>query len=398
MNSQQTIMVEAHGKAAGAEQRTGAALHFAPAVVLLLAAFGLCAGAIASSDTWWHLATGRWIAEHHAVPHADPFSFTAVGKSWIAHEYLSELLIFLLYRAGGFTVLELANAAVLTLAFWLAFLRCRREHWMSAALVLLAAWAARPGFAIRPQTVTLAFGALTLWILTRYLEDRTWHRLAVLPVVTLVWAQMHAGFVLGIALIVAMLLVEALDWISRRGGAGPEVWWKLAATAAACTATACVNPNGIVLLRFPLDVTRMKANALIGEWQPPALDVPQFYPLIALVAVTLLALLFSAKKYRPGQLLLFVVVVLAAFRSGRNIPIAAILLAPLAAEHLRAPAVRLPKAIAALLIVAAGFYCAGATYAGVRFQNSAERRLFPAAAVDYIEQHQLPPNLLNDYA
>ncbi len=381
-------------------------LGFAPEIVLLLALFGLCAGAIASSDTWWHLATGRWIAEHHAVPHTDPFSFTVAGKPWIAHEYLTDLFMFALHRIGGFTLLELVNAGVLTGAFWLTYLRCRSNRWISAAVVVLAAWAARPGFAIRPQSITLAFAALTLWILTRYLEDRNWRRLLLLPALTLVWAQMHAGFALGMALILAILVVEAVDWLAHRGGAGPKVWWKLALTAVACAAVPCLNPNGFALLKFPFDVTGMKANAMISEWQPPALELPQFYPFIALIVVTLVAMMSSPKKYRPGQFLLLAVVVFAALRSARNIPIAVILLAPLAAEHLRTGAMvrgfqkspkKLALAGASALVVAAGIFCAGAIYAGIRFQNSAEGKLFPAAAVDFIEQQHLPPNLLNDY-
>ena len=49
---------------------------------------------ITSLDLWWHLKTGQWIWQHSAVPHADPFSFSAEGQPWIAHEWLFGLVVF----------------------------------------------------------------------------------------------------------------------------------------------------------------------------------------------------------------------------------------------------------------------------------------------------------------
>lgn len=385
----------------------------APEIVFLATCLGICSGAIASSDTWWHLATGRWIFQHHAVPHQDLFSFTVAGKPWIAHEYLTELGMYLLHRAGGFALLSVLNALLLTLAFWLVLQRCKGRPWVNVAVVLLAAWAALPGFAIRPQSITLLFGAATLWIVDEYLryseqgQERVGRRvLLLLPLMTLLWAQMHGGFLLGAGLLGAIVLTECVDWFCKRGGAGPETWLALGATGVACLVLALLNPNGFALLRFPFDVMGMKSNAMISEWQRPALELPQFYPFVGLVVLTLAAMMFSPKRYRPGQFILFSLFVYAALRSGRNIPIAAIVLAPLAAEHLRSGwlLARLDRisattryaTVSALAIIAAGFGVYGVVK-GVRFQQSAEEKIFPSRAVTYIAEHHLAPNLLNDY-
>ena len=49
---------------------------------------------VTDPDVGWHIKTGEWMVHHHAVPHADIFSFTRAGTPWIAHEWLSELLIY----------------------------------------------------------------------------------------------------------------------------------------------------------------------------------------------------------------------------------------------------------------------------------------------------------------
>jgi hypothetical protein len=52
-------------------------------------------------DTGWHLVAGAWIVAHAAVPTTDPFSFSVVGRPWVAHEWLSEVAMYASYRAGG---------------------------------------------------------------------------------------------------------------------------------------------------------------------------------------------------------------------------------------------------------------------------------------------------------
>src|SRR3990172_9986676 len=52
-------------------------------------------------DYWWHLRTGRLIVETGSLPQADPFSFTAAGSDWLAHEWLAEVVIYRLPAAGG---------------------------------------------------------------------------------------------------------------------------------------------------------------------------------------------------------------------------------------------------------------------------------------------------------
>ena len=66
-------------------------------------AASVCAylGPIAAFDLWWHLKAGGMILQSGAVPHADPFSFTAAGAPWTYHSWLSGIVLTLVWRAGG---------------------------------------------------------------------------------------------------------------------------------------------------------------------------------------------------------------------------------------------------------------------------------------------------------
>src|SRR3970040_255321 len=50
--------------------------------ITLCAIFAMAARVSVDTDTWWHLRTGQWIVEHHAVPQTDPFSYTRAGAEW----------------------------------------------------------------------------------------------------------------------------------------------------------------------------------------------------------------------------------------------------------------------------------------------------------------------------
>lgn len=377
------------------------------ALAFYLALFGLCSGAIASADTWWHLATGRWIVQHHAVPHSDPFSFATAGKAWVAHEYFTDIAMFYIHRSGGFIALAIVNALLLTLAFAVVAHSARAPRWLAYVSALSAAYAAHPAFALRPQSISLAFGAIFLWILRKSLRahDRRW--LVALPFMMLVWVQLHAGYLLGIALIGIVLAAEIADALFKRPESERREWLALGVTGISCIAVVPLNPNGFTMLTFPLYVMRMKINQTILEWRPANLHDPHLYPFLALAIVTLLGLLVTRERYRPGPFLIYAVLLAAALRSARNLPVFCVVAVVLLADNFRIPvltsaerfSIRLPirTLVSLLALFAACYFCSQFAATGLAFQATAEKTNYPRAAVTYLADHHLPPNLLNDY-
>ena len=111
---------------------------------LFLGLFAMAARNVTDPDVWWHLKTGQYITEHKSVPHTDPFSYTRAGEPWVAHEWLSELLLYELQRATGWGGLIVIFAAVLTAAFWLLYLRCGPATYIAGVATLCGAWATAP--------------------------------------------------------------------------------------------------------------------------------------------------------------------------------------------------------------------------------------------------------------
>src|SRR3954470_23588504 len=92
--------------------------------ILALGLFTMAARGMADPDAWWHLRTGELILHNHGVFHSDPFSFTRFGAPWINHEWLSEILLFAIYRAAGVAGLIAAFAIVIAASYLILYVRC----------------------------------------------------------------------------------------------------------------------------------------------------------------------------------------------------------------------------------------------------------------------------------
>jgi len=157
--------------------RSWSRLHIRDVAVagLFLAIFAMALKPVVDNDVFWHLATGRYMWATRDIPHADPFSWTAPGRAWIAHEWLTETLLYPLYQHGGYALLALVFGVVITAAFAISYRTARllgAARPIAAAITLLAAVASSHTWGVRPQMLSLLLSALTMWILARALGQR----------------------------------------------------------------------------------------------------------------------------------------------------------------------------------------------------------------------------------
>src|SRR3982751_4638046 len=124
-----------------AEKSAGPGKLFLPALVgvlLLAAALGSSQTIFNDGDVSWHIATGRWILEHHAIPRTDPFSFTWAGKPWVPIEWLSGVMYASAYNLAGYSgVSALVTAALIALNGIVFFNARRWTRYPLLALVMM---------------------------------------------------------------------------------------------------------------------------------------------------------------------------------------------------------------------------------------------------------------------
>lgn len=317
---------------------------------LALAAAILASGLLAlypihSFDLWWHMRTGQLILEEGRIPRVDPFTYTAAGSPWVTHEWLAEVLFYLLNRAGGANLLviwkALLSALTLGLAGWAGLVGCRvRERLPAAALgILLAGPLLAIRAFIRPHLLTALLLAVTLLLLRK--ESATarpaWRW--ALPPLFLLWANLHSGFLLGLGLVALYWAGEALS--IRVGAAGPaaEPCWRgrLIALGASLLAT-LANPHHVEALLYPVRlVASPVVTGMIAELQSPfdpRFRGALFLTFLLLCALALAALLAGRLRRLQGSLILpGAVFAVLALQTVRSVSELAVLIPALAAAH-----------------------------------------------------------------
>ncbi len=201
------------------------------------------------ADIWWHLRSGEWIVRHGWPPAVDPFSFGSEGRPWIDLHWLFQLLVWLVFQAGGLGGVLLFAAVIPGVAVVVAV--AARPAGASLPVVLFC-WL--PALVLinfrgqpRPEILTLLYLACYFAILSR-VEERP--RLAwLLPVVQLLWVNSQGLFALG-PIVLALWLLSRAGTLFRLRLHG---WSGHVLGASLLVGLVCfVNPYGVNGALFPL--------------------------------------------------------------------------------------------------------------------------------------------------
>ena len=374
--------------------------------VLFLGLFAMAARNVTDPDVWWHLETGQYITAHESVPHTDPFSYTRAGKPWVAHEWLSEVLLYQLQRTTGWSGLIVIFAAILCTAFFLLYLRCGPAPYVAGVVTLCAALATAPVWGVRPQVLSLLLTSLWLLILER--SERNPRILWWTLLLTLLWVNLHAGFALGLALSALFL---AGEWIEGALGysQSPAPHWKIAALILLLDLLIVpLNPNGLRMFSYPIETLRSTAmQNYIVEWASPSFHHAEYWPFLVIVLGTFAAMSWYPRQIRLRDLLLLLVSLYAALGSIRMIPLFVLVAVPLISRRLgnwpRSNSQLQRQSTLARTLLNVAIVLAMAVFAGVHIfqiiqrQPQAEAQYFPARAVAFLQTHPPPGRIFNHY-
>jgi hypothetical protein len=258
---------------------------------LLVYAMAVSAGgsALGDPDTYWHIAVGRWIIAHRAVPYHDVFSFSMPDASFTPPEWLAEVAMAWLYDHFGWTGLVAATA--LSVAAALAMLLrvlLRTLAPVHALIATVLTWAVvMPHIFARPHIFVLPM--LVAWVtalVAARAEDRApspW-----LALLITLWANLHSSYIFGIVL-AALLAGEAILLASdRRARLRALGGWGLFGVLS--VGAALITPFGIDGLLQPFRLAQMHdAFVWLVEWQSP--NFQRYHPLELWIMVVLFAAL-----------------------------------------------------------------------------------------------------------
>jgi len=362
--------------------------------ILALLLFSRPSYLFSDGSTGWHLVVGRWVLQHHDVPRSDFLSYTAVGRPWVAFEWLAEIALAALESLGDLPLVAVGCAGAIAALFRM-LLRdmraggCRGS--IAFALASTGAIASSVHWLARPHLFTF----FAVYAIGRIL-DAHWHgRLGnwtIVPAsaaVMLGWANAHPAFPLGVVMIGIFLACALASGKDARA---------LGASLALGAAATLVTPYGWKLHDY---VLRHLTDPVLGateEFSPPALDGGlQSTCFFVLLATLLGALVLRWRRAPLPKIIVALAVAFLALRGIRHVPLFVVVALPLLGQLLgRGTSARLAPSktpvapVAAVVLLAVVAISGGPLRQAMLGGCDFEPTRFPTATLAWLREHRPP--------
>jgi hypothetical protein len=370
-------------------------------------------------DLWGHIRFGQAVlSQHHLLLH-DTFSYSAAGQYFYDHEWLTDIVTAALFNAAGvfgLILLKLACTAVVILALAAALAETGSSTLVQFAVLIGSAVVIKPQLQFRPQTFTFALLAVLIYLLTSDAYRRAGRLWLTVPLFAL-WANLHGGFIMGIAALGTYAAVSGLQDVMASRGYDRAI--RLAAITGAATLATLATPYGLGTwyaiahaLRNPY--TRIVivewqplVSAALEHWQQHRFLISNYDIGIAMIAATAISWALTIEAVDLPLCAIAAVTAIAAFISNRNLPIAMIALAAPLARHLPSAwqkmvyvkeSARFPQrsawinqailvSLSIVIFVQSGFFSRSLTAV----------EPYPASACEFMNQRHLRGNILNTF-
>jgi len=286
------------------------------------------------SDAGWHIRTGETILQTGSLPRTDPYSFTRPNAPWFDWEWAADVAAGAAHRAGGLSGVAFLYAAIIAVCTWLWF----RLHWVMCGNFLFACAMApvllstcNIHWLARPHVTGWAFFLIAVLWAERAGTTREPRRLSLLwfAILTAIWANFHASFFL--APVIALVYgggaaVRKALW----SPSGPSAAWYVRAVALSVVA-GLASPYGWGLYRHIFDYLRdSELLGRIGEFQSFDFHADTSGQIIGGLLIGIFGGALALVRRRPEHFALAALFSAMALRSARALPLAALVLLPIA--------------------------------------------------------------------
>jgi hypothetical protein len=381
--------------------------------ILFIAIFTMAVRLPADTDTWWHLRSGQYIVENRIVPTTDPFSHTKAGQPWIDHGWLAQLFWYGLFALAGLPGLSLGLALLVTFTFWLVWQVTPGNLYMRAFVMVLGAVTSAVIWVARPQMVSFLLAGLILFLLEKYKREG-WRWIYALPLVMLLWVNVHGGYAIGFMLLGVYIVGETFNRLTGHDE-DPVLSWRQIRTllllGVIAFAVVVINPYGWQMWLYPFRTVGIGAlRDFIQEWRSPDFHLSLTWAFLATLLLSLAALGRSPRRADWTDLAMLGLWTFWSLFASRNIGLYGLLTIPALARYAdaawgqylpvsstssRRQSARLNWVLLSLVI------CAALVKIGVVLNPQeaikAEQEGLPAKAVQFIQENKPAGPLFNSY-
>ena len=369
---------------------------------------------VADPDLWWHITVGRWIVAHKHVPKVDYWNMFSTDQLWRAYSWSNEIVLALIDRIWGGRGLALAQLVLgvsLVACLQYVYGRLARDHYIGALVGVYAAVASYNNFTLRPQVLVWMFFALAILFADEVSEKGpSPKRLLLLALVGCLWANTHLTAILGLG---AVFL-----WTVQSSHSHTSLQRALLASGAFFVGTLFTPYVGGEWITFFVKGSHPLKYQSISEFQPAT--ILQFSTVFVLLLVFLLLVVSYTTRALPtlARGVFASGMLLAGLTAVKFLPFSAIAWTALFAVWWRQSGAshrtRIHDNFAEGLIVSKERLWALSSQTGKAIvflvvaisvvnithllRVPLNTGIVPKDAVDFIEKHELPHPLLNEFS
>ena len=363
-------------------------------------------------DMWWHLSVGDWIVQNHAFPHTGIFSHTALNRPWMAYSWGYEVLLSRAYDWFSFIGMGLFGTA-LTIAVALSIFRMlfsiSGRFWVSWTLSITVSAAFLFNIAPRPVFFTVILFTTMLTLLFEAQRTGRTQLLYWLPLIFLLWANIHIQFIYGLAVLGMFAGINLLKRIAISMRVYPDFLDTptMAVSTpfivlACCIAATCIGPYSFHLYQEAVVISQAKIMyKIIRELQALSFEFFNQYVELLLAVGAYLAIGWK-RKIDPFKLALLMFASVFAFRTWRDAwfisVVAAAIIADFPAPEAERDTIKLPaRAGVTVASIALLLLTVRNTDFNQRALDRAISGEYPVNAVNFLRRNPVGGPLYNSF-
>jgi hypothetical protein len=296
-------------------------------------------------DLGRHITIGEYILETREIPTTDIFSHTMFGEPLTPHEWASQLVFGLMHRVAGLGGVVWLCALLIAVTFSLVYQQCVRQSGMvlvSLGISILAAASSSLHWLTRPHLFTILFVVVWVYGLEWLRSGKPvgwWY----FPIVMLFWVNFHGAYIAGFVLWGIYLVGEVVNHAVKMDATTeteaqpiPSLVAKIKSyliVGGSSLLATILNPSGWHV--WKTSVGYLGNRYLVShtaEYLPPNFHDPSTWPFLIMVILSIILLGMHPRKVSAISLLMLAGWTAMSLYSVRNVPLYAVLVAPILSE------------------------------------------------------------------
>lgn len=284
-------------------------------------------------DIFWHMEIGRYITENKVIPSSDVFGFVTSGREWIPFEWGWDVLSYSVYSFAGYSGVGIFRTIIILFSFFIFILIVKRAKVnlnLFFLIALLFLFGAQDRLISKPQIISYLFYALLIYIIIdyKYFNRFSFKKIYFLPMIFLIWTNMHMGVLVGVIILVMLLVTEGIDLIKSKQlkldsvlTSSNKDFLKLTLICVVSILCLMLNPHSIKTFQYVGSHLNMKMMADVFEWRSPFdkifTSTVYFYVYLIFLGLGVVALYLAYKMKDNLFQFIIVILMLNSFRASR---------------------------------------------------------------------------------